>query len=146
MRLKSDLISISLIAFILLFWSVQGLAQTFVYVEPNNASCPATVTSSTAAPKLVKSNVAVQGDIRVSCGFKEGSYTVTLSATDPGATFSPKTFLVNFGSLSGSGKFTAKFATLGKQTVYATITSNMGSPVLPGKFHSDSNVVNVVGP
>jgi hypothetical protein len=126
--------------------SSHGFAQTFVYVEPNNPACPVFAAAPQAAPKSVKVGVAVPGVIRVSCGFSEGSYTVLLSSTDPNATFSPKTFLVNFGSVSGSGGFSAKFATLGEQTIFATYTSNMGSPVLQGKFVSSNNVVNVVGP
>jgi hypothetical protein len=130
----------------LLIGSRYGLAQTFTYVEPNNPQCPVVAAATQAAPKTVKSGVAAQGAIRVSCGFAEGSYTVSLSSTDPNATFSPRTFLVNFGSLSGSGVFSAKFATVGDQTVFATITSNMGSPVLLGRFASTNNVVNIVGP
>jgi hypothetical protein len=124
----------------------EGFGQTFVYVEPNNPSCSIATVAPQAAPKTVKSGVAVPGVIRVSCGFTEGSYTVLLSSTDPNASFTPKTFLVNFGSLSGSGAFSVKFATEGDQTIFATITSNMGSPVLLGRFVSTNNVVNVVGP
>jgi hypothetical protein len=127
-------------------WCGHGLAQTFVYVEPNNPKCPIPVAVPQAAPKTVKSGVPVSGAIRVACSFSEGSYTVTLSATDPNATFSPKTFLVNFGTLSGSGAFSIKFATLGEQTIFATITSNMGSPPLHGKFISSDNIVNVGSP
>jgi hypothetical protein len=129
-------------------WCGHGMAQTFVYVEANNPSCPVPVPVAVlqAAPKTVKSSVSVPGAIRVACSFREGSYTVTLSSTDPSATFSPKTFLVNFGTLSGSGAFSIKFATLGEQTIFATITSNMGSPPLFGKFISSNNIVNVVGP
>jgi hypothetical protein len=123
-----------------------GFAQTFVYVEPNNSSCSIAAVAPQAAPKSVKSGAAVPGAIRVSCGFTEGSYTVSLSSTDPNASFTPKTFLVNFGSLSGSGVFSAKFATSGEQTIFATITSNMGSPVLLGRFASTNNVVNVIAP
>jgi hypothetical protein len=127
-------------------WCEQTLAQNFVYVEPNNPSCPTLGSPTASIPKAIKLNAAGMGDIRVSCGFTEGSYTVTLSATDPNATFSPKTFLVNFGSMAGSGRFSVKFTTLGEQTISATITSNMGSPVLMGKFASANNVVNVVAP
>jgi hypothetical protein len=134
------------VAAALLIWGGEGFAQTFIYVEPNNASCPNIAAAPQAAPKTVKSGAAVPGAIRVSCGFTEGSYTVILSSTDAKASFTPKTFLVNFGSLSGSGAFSVKFATSGEQTTFATITSNMGSPVLLGKFASADNVVNVVGP
>jgi hypothetical protein len=127
-------------------WGGEGFAQTFVYVEPNNSSCSIAAVAPQAAPKSVKTGVAVPGVIRVSCGFTEGSYTVSLSSTDSNATFTPKTFLVNFGSLSGSGAFSVNFATVGDQTIFATITSNMGSPVLLGRFVSTNNVVNVVGP
>ncbi len=123
-----------------------GFGQTFIYVEPNNPACPVFAAAPQSAPKSVKVGVALPGAIRVSCGFSEGSYTVSLSSTDPNATFSPKTFLVNFGSLSGSGVFSAKFATLGEQTIFATYTSNMGSPVLLGRFVSSNNVVNVLAP
>jgi hypothetical protein len=130
----------------LLVWCSQGLAQTFVYVEPNNPTCPIVTTATQVSPKTVKAGAPMSGAIRVSCGFVAGSYTVILSSTDPKATFSPKTFLVNFGSLSGSGAFSVKFTTAGEQTIFATITSNMGSPLLLGKFTSSNNVVNVVGP
>jgi hypothetical protein len=130
----------------LLFFCQQGMAQTFTYVEPNNASCPVVTTPSQVVVKTVKSGSVLQGVIRVSCGFTEGSYTVTLSSTDPNATFSPKTFLVNFGRLASPGAFTVKFAAVAEHTIDATITSNMGSPVLLGKFVSFTNVVNVVAP
>jgi hypothetical protein len=127
-------------------WCGPGMAQTFVYSEANNPSCPAAISVAQAPPKTVKSRMPVHGAIRVTCGFSEGSYTVTLSSTDSGATFSPKTFLVNFGTLSGSGVFSIKFTTLGEQTIFATITSNMGSPPLQGRFTSSNAIVNVVGP
>jgi hypothetical protein len=129
----------------LAIWGGQIFGQTFVYVEPNNPACPVFSTPPQWTPKTVKSGVAVLGSIRVSCSFTEGSYTVMLSSTDPNATFSPKSFLVNFGNLSGSGAFSAKFATAGEQTIFATVTSNMGSPVLLGKFISANNVINVLG-
>jgi hypothetical protein len=124
----------------------QGFAQTFVYVEPGNPSCQTAAVAPKVAPKTVKTGSVSLGAIRVRCGFTEGSYTVTLSSTDPNAIFTPKTFLVNFGSLSGSGAFSAKFATSGEQTIFATITSKMGSPILLGKFSSADNVVSVVSP
>lgn len=130
----------------LVIWCEQGLAQTFVYVEPDNPACPRIVPPPPAPPKVVKSGVAVAGALRVGCGFREGSYTVILNTTDPNATISPKTFLVNFGSLAGSGGFAVKFATEGEQTISATITSNMGSPAVLGRFASFTNVVNVVRP
>jgi hypothetical protein len=127
----------------LLVYGQQGYAQTFVYVEPGNRRCPVVVPPPPAPPKTVQSAVAVAGAIRVSCGFAEGSYTVILSSTDPNATFSPKTFLVNFGSLAGSGAFAVTFATPGEQKIFATITSNMGSPILQGKFTSFTDTVTV---
>jgi hypothetical protein len=136
----------TLVVLALMAWYQQGFAQTFVYVEPNNPLCPAVVAPPAAAPKAVKSGAPVAGALRVNCGFTEGSYTVILSASDPNATFSPKTFLVNYGKLAGSGIFAVKFATAGEQTVFATITSNMGSPILVGKFTSFNNVVSVVSP
>jgi len=84
------------------------------------------------------------GSISVACGFDQGSYTVTLSSTDPGATFSPKTFLVNFGRVVGNGVFAVTFSTVGVQSVSTTITSNMGSPPLRGHFVSPANEFNVV--
>ena len=121
-------------------------AQTFYYVEPGVASCPAVPAPSTAAPKAVPRGVPVSGRISVTCGFEEGSYTVTLSSTDPGAKFSPKTFIVNFGRISGSGAFTVTFSTVGVQRVSTTITSNMGSPVVRGRFASPADEVDVVNP
>jgi hypothetical protein len=127
-----------------LLWCRQGLAQTFVYIEPDNKLCPIAATAPVAAPTKVVIGASVFGSIKVSCGFTEGSYTVTLRASDPEANFSPKTFLVNFGKLAGTGAFTVKFATEGEHKISATITSNMGSPVQKGKFTSFNNVVNVV--
>ena len=86
------------------------------------------------------------GRISVDCGFDNGSYTVTLNSSDPGATFSPKTFLVNFGRIVGTGVFTVAFSTVGVQSVSATITSNMGSPAVRGYFVSPANQFNVVSP
>ncbi len=82
----------------------------------------------------------------MSCGFDQGSYTVSLNSTDPNATFSPKTFLVNFGRIVGSGAFTVRFSTVGVQSVSTTITSNMGSPAVRGHFASPANEFNVVSP
>ena len=86
------------------------------------------------------------GSISVACGFEGGSYTVTLNSTDAGATFSPKTFLVNFGRIVGSGVFAVTFSTVGVQSVSTTITSNMGSPTVKGNFVSPANEFNVVSP
>ncbi len=130
----------------LLVWGCQALAQTFVYVEPDNPSCPVIAQPPPSAPQTVRSGVSVAGALKVGCGFSEGSYTVILNATDPNASFSPKSFLVNFGSLVGTGVFAVKFSTAGEQTISANITSNMGSPPLRGKFTSFTNVVTVVRP
>ncbi len=123
-----------------------GHGQSFHYVEPGVASCPAAPAPGAAAsaPKPVSRGVPVPGRITVSCGFDQGSYTVTLNSTDPGATFSPKTLLVNFGRVAGSGAFSVTFSTLGPQSISTTITSNMGSPVVRGQFVSLDNEVNVV--
>lgn len=123
---------------------VPGHGQNFYYVEAGVASCPVAPTPTTAAPKAVSRGIAVPGRIHVSCGFDQGSYTVTLNSTDPGATFSPKTFLVNFGRVVGSGVFAVTFSTVGVQSVSATITSNMGSPAVNGYFVSPANTFNIV--
>jgi len=122
------------------------LCQSFYYVEPGVASCPAAPAPTTAAPKAVPRAVPLSGSISVSCGFDKGSYTVTLGSTDPGATFSPKTFLVNFGRIVGNGVFAVTFSTIGVQSVSTTITSNMGSPAVRGYFASPANEFNVVNP
>ena len=124
----------------------QGTCQSFVYVEPGIASCPAAPASTAGAAKTVRRGAPVTGNLRVTCGFDQGSYTVTLNSTDPGATFSPKSFLVNFGSVVGTGVFTVRFATVGVQSVSAAITSNMGSPAVHGRFASPANEFNVVSP
>jgi hypothetical protein len=123
-----------------------GSCQSFYYVEPGAASCPAAPAPTTAAPKPVPRGVPVPGGISVACGFDKGSYTVTLNSTDPSATFSPKTFLVNFGRIVGNGVFAVTFSTLGVQSVSTTITSNMGSPAVRGHFASPANEFNVVIP
>jgi hypothetical protein len=121
-----------------------GHGQSFYYVEPGVASCPAVPAPTTAAPKPVTRGEAVPGRIHVSCGFDQGSYTVTLNSTDPGARLVPKTFLVNFGRIVGNGVFAVTFSTVGVQSVSTTITSNMGSPAVRGQFVSPANEFNVV--
>jgi hypothetical protein len=120
--------------------------QNFYYVEPGVASCPAPPEPTTAAAKPVAVGVAVSGRINVACGFDKGSYTVSLNSTDPGARFSPTTFLVNFGRIAGKGVFAVTFSTVGRQTVSTTITANMGSPAVRGHFASPANQFNVVNP
>ena len=120
--------------------------QTFNYVEPGVASCPAAPAPTTAAPKVVPRGAPMPGSIHVVCGFDQGSYTVSLNSSDPGATFSPRTFLVNFGRIVGSGVFAVTFSTLGVQRVSTTITSNMGSPAVRGHFASAANEFKVVSP
>jgi len=123
-----------------------GYCQSFYYVEPGVASCPAAPAPTTLGPKAISRGVPVPGRISVTCGFDQGSYTVTLNSTDPGATFSPKTFLVNFGRIVGNGVFAVTFSTVGVQSVSTTITSNMGSPPVRGQFVSPANEFNVVNP
>ena len=121
-----------------------GYCQSFYYVEPGIASCPTAPAPTAAAPMAIPRGVPVPGRISVTCGFEKGSYTVTLNSTDPSATFSPKTFLVNFGRISGSGVHAVTFSTVGVQSVSTTITSNMGSPAVRGHFASPANEFNVV--
>ena len=97
--------------------SEHASCQNFYYVEPGVTSCPAAPAPTTAAPKVVPRGVPMSGSISVACGFDHGSYTVTLNSTDPGATFSPKTFVVNFGRIVGSGVFAVTFSTVGVQRV-----------------------------
>ena len=123
-----------------------GFCQSFYYVEPGVASCPAALAPSTAEPKAVARGVAVPGGIKVGCGFDQGSYTVSLNSTDPGAKFLPKTFIVNFGRIVGNGAFTVTFSTVGVQSVSTSITSNMGSPAVRGHFASAGYKFNVVMP
>lgn len=123
-----------------------GHAQSFHYVEAGVPTCRPAPAAITAAPNAVARGVAVPGRIHVSCGFDQGSYTVSLNSTDRGATFSPKTFVVNFGRVVGSGTFVVTFSTVGIQSVSTTITSNMGSPAVRGYFASPANHFNVVNP
>jgi hypothetical protein len=124
----------------------QSFGQNFFYVEPGNPACPVVSPPAPASPKMVRSGVAIPGSISVGCGFDKGSYTVILNASDPMAAFSPKSFLVNFGRISGPARFTVTFATAGTHTVSATITSNMGSPAVPGRFSSITNEFAVQRP
>lgn len=135
-----------LLALILALGTQHAAGQSFHYVEPGVAACPAAPVPTTAGPKKVLRGVAHRGGIHVSCGFDQGSYTVTLNSTDPGATFSPNTFLVNFGRIVGTGAFAVTFATPGVQRVSTTITSNMGSPPVRGHFASSANAFHVVMP
>lgn len=121
-----------------------GQGQSFHYVDAGIASCPAAPVPSAAPPKAVSQGTAVPGRIHVHCGFDQGSYTVTLNSTDPGATFSPKSFLVNFGRVVGNGAFAVTFRTVGIQSVSTAITSNMGSPAVKGQFLSPANEFNIV--
>ena len=123
-----------------------GACQSFYYVDPGIASCPAAPAPTTAAPREVPRGVAMSGSVSVACGFEEGSYTVTLSSTDPGARFSPKTFLVNFGRIVGSGVFAVTFSTVGVQRISTAVTSNMGSPAVRGHFASPADEFKVVNP
>jgi hypothetical protein len=123
--------------------TVPGFCQSLYYVESGNAACPVRSAPTAVAPTKVRIGASVSGSISVSCGFGGGSYTVTLNSTDPGAKFSPKSFLVNFGSISGDGVFTVTFATAGVQTISAAITSNMGSPAVLGRFASVTNEFDV---
>ena len=136
----------SLLVLTLAVASVHSHGQNFYYVEPGVTSCPAAPAPTTAPPKVVSRGVPMSGSISVACGFDKGSYTVTLNSTDPGATFSPKTFVVNFGRIVGSGVFAVTFATVGVHRVSATITSNMGSPPVLGYFASAASEFNVVSP
>ncbi len=120
--------------------------QSFYYVESGVASCAAAPAPSTGAPKAVPRGVPMSGSISVACGFDKGSYTVTLNSTDPGATFSPRTFVVNFGRIVGTGVFAVTFSTVGVQRIWTTITSNMGSPAVRGHFASPANEFKVVNP
>ena len=126
--------------------SAQVVCQSFYYVEAGVASCPAAPAPTTAAPKAVARGVPLSGRIHVACGFDKGSYTLTLNSTDPGATFSPKTFLVNFGRIVGTGVFAVTFSTIGVQSVSTAITSNMGSPAVKGHFASPASAFEIVNP
>ena len=135
-----------LLALALAVGSARVLGQSFYYVEPGVASCKAAPAPMTGAAKTVPRGVPLSGSISVTCGMGNGSYTVTLNSTDPGATFSSKTFIVNFGRVVGNGAFAVTFATVGVQRLWVTITSNMGSPELRGHFASAVNEFNVVNP
>ena len=124
--------------------SEQISGQSFYYVEPGVAACPPAPAPTSASPKPVSPGVPMSGSISVACGLDKGSYTVILSSTDPEATFSPKTFLVNFGRIVGTGVYTVTFSTVGVQTVSATITPNMGSPAVRGQFVSPASRFEVV--
>jgi hypothetical protein len=124
----------------------QAAGLDFHYVEPGVAACPAAPSPTAATPQAVARGVAVRGSITVACGFDQGSYTVTLNSTDPGANFAPTTFLVNFGRIVGSGAFAVTFSTPGVQSVSMSITSNMGSPAVRGRFASPASEFTVVAP
>lgn len=112
-----------------------GAGQTLQYIEAGVAGCPAPPAAAAAsAPRPVKAGTAVVGRLRVSCGLDQGSYTVTLGSTDPGATVVPRTMLVNFGRVVGNGGFVVTFATPGVHGITTAITANMGSPPARGRF------------
>jgi hypothetical protein len=134
----------TLLLFALAVSAQHVLAQSFVYVEPGLASCPAVPAAAVA--RTVRPGVPLPGSLRVGCGFDKGSYTLSLNSTDPGATFSPKTFIVNFGRLVGNGAFTVRFSTVGVHSVSVAITSNMGSPEVGGRFVSPASEFKVERP
>lgn len=113
--------------------------QTLQYVEPGLASCPPLPAASKLKPTPVARGRAVPGRLVVRCGFRDGSYTITLVSSDPAATLSPRSFLVNFGKLASTGAFSVTFATDGLQQVSATVHPNMGSPPAPGRFEGTDN-------
>lgn len=123
-----------------------AFAQTLIYTEPGVAACPAATARTLSSPKRVVRGVPVAGSIRVACGLDQGSYTVSLGSSDPDADFSPRSFLVNFGRVVGSGEFAVRFVTPGRQTVFASITSNMGSPPARGRFESAEGEFEVANP
>jgi hypothetical protein len=131
---------------VLLVGSQHSLGQNFFYVEPGNPACPVVSPPAPTTPKTVKSGLAIPGSVSVGCGLDKGSYTVNLNASDPMAAFSPKSFVVNFGRISGPTKFTLVFASVGTHTISTSITSNMGSPAVPGRFSSVTNEFAVVRP
>lgn len=120
--------------------------QRLHYVEPGVAACLAPAAPAAAAPKVVPRGVAVAGSLHVSCGFEQGSYTVSLGSTDPEATFVPSSFLVNFGRIAGNGAFAVTFSTVGVQTISTRISANMGSPAVAGRFVSVDPGFKVVEP
>lgn len=126
--------------------TTHGAGQDFHYVEPGVAVCPAAPVPPTAAPKTVARGQPVRGRLSVTCGFDQGSYTVTLTATDPKVTFVPRSFIVNFGRLVGDGIYVVTFSTVGVQRISTAITSNMGSPAVQGRFASRVDTFDVVGP
>lgn len=132
MSLSGPAVRRTILPFAFAVGAEQAAGQDFVYVEPGIASCPAAPASTAAAAKTVQRGARVSGSLRVTCGFDQGSYTVTLNSTDPIATFTPKTFIVNFGRIVGNGAFTVTFSTVGVHSVSAAITSNMGSPAVQG--------------
>ncbi len=134
----------AVLPFTLVFGVQPVLCQGLVYVEPGLAACPAPPVAKAA--KTVLQGAAVSGSLRVSCGFAEGSYTVTLHSSDLGASISPRTMLINFGRVVGKGIYTVRFSALGLHSVSAAITSNMGSPAVQGYFASDGNEFQVVQP
>jgi hypothetical protein len=120
--------------------------QNLHYIEPGVAACATPPAVSAAAMKAVRTGVAVPGRLHVSCGFEQGSYTVVLASSDAQASISPKTLLVNFGRVVGRGEFSVRFSTPGTQQLTATITSNMGSPIVPGRFVSVPSSLEVAAP
>lgn len=136
----------SLLALGLATGATHGAGQDFHYVEPGVAACPAAPAQAAAEPKTVVRGQPLPGRLGVTCGFDQGSYTVTLTSTDPKAVLVPRSFVVNFGRLVGDGRYVVTFSTLGVQRISTSITANMGSPAVRGRFASRSDTFDVVGP
>ena len=134
----------SLFLFVLTVGAQQGICQSLMYVDPGIASCPAAPAAT--APKTVQRGAPVSGNLRVTCGFDLGSYTVTLNSSDAGASISPKTMIINFGRVVGNGRYTIRFSNVGLHSVSVAITANMGSPAVRGHFASAGNDFEVVQP
>ena len=130
--------------FALAVGATPGMGQTLVYVEPGIASCPAL--PATIAPRTVQRGAPVVVSLLVTCGFDQGSYTVSLNSSDAAATIAPKTLLINFGRVAGNGSYTVRFSTVGVHTLSAAITSNMGSPAVRGQFVGAVKEFKVVQP
>jgi hypothetical protein len=119
-----------------------SFALNFVYFAP--PACNVSVAPPVVPPIEIATGSEATGRVTVLCGLNTGTYTITVSSTDPSAIITPNSFTITNGV--GGGPYTVRFQTLGAQSMSATIVANAGSPAAVGLLDSSRTTFNVVRP